>query len=78
MLLVFVQGFALNYSRDDALRTRKVMRNALIDVIENGRHRSTEWNVKIVLQTTQKLRPPAKRHRKVRLKVGPRKVVDRS
>jgi hypothetical protein len=66
----------LNYRRVDALRTRRIVRNALIDVIEKGRHHSTEWNVKVVLQSAQRKRPPAKRHRRVRFKARGRQVVD--
>ena len=72
-MYIFLQGFALNYSRTEALRTRKVIRNAVIDVIERGLHHETDWNVKVVLETAEQARtrrrPAAKRHRQVRVKV---------
>lgn len=76
MYVVLLQGLALKYSRVDALRTRKIVRNALIDVIEAGRSRKTEWNVKVVLKSKQRRKPAAKRHRRVRFKA--RNVVDKS
>ena len=72
-MYILLQGFALNYSRTEALHTRKVIRNAVIDVIERGLHHETDWNVKVVLETVKQARirrrPVAKRHRRVKVKV---------
>ena len=54
-MYIFLQGFALNYSRTEVLHTRKIIRNAVIDVIERGLHHETDWNVKVVLETADKL-----------------------
>ena len=35
-VVMFLHEFALNYSRTDALHTKKVVKKALIDVIEKG------------------------------------------
>lgn len=75
MFAVFLQAFELKYSGSDALRTRKVVRNALIDVIEKGRKNKTEWNVKVVLKSPERRKPSGKRHRRTRFKVN-RKLVD--
>lgn len=72
---LFLQGFELDYSRSDALRTRKIIRNAVIDVIDKGRRKATEWNVKIVYKSPERRKPVTKRHRRVRKKVTP-KLVD--
>ena len=62
------------------MRTRKVMRNTVIDVIERGVHNVTDWNVKVVLQTAEqrraRRRPAAKRHRRVKVKVRPLQIEE--
>ena len=45
-----LQGFTLNYRRSEAIRTRTVVRNALIKVIQSGLQKKTDWNVKIVME----------------------------
>ena len=75
ILVVILQELALNYSRTDALHTRKVIRDALIDVIKKGQRIGTEWNVEVIMQSAEQLhrrqRPTPKRHRTMRIK-GPR------
>ena len=57
------------------MRTRKVVRNVVIDVIEKGRSTASEWNVQIRMRFEEEVaarrRPGPKRHRTVRIK-GPR------
>ena len=48
---MLLQEFASNYNKRDTLHSRKVIKNALIDVIEKGQRSATEWNVQFVLQT---------------------------
>ena len=45
-----MQGLTLNYSRSEAIRTRTVIRNALIKVVQSGIRKKTEWNVKVVMK----------------------------
>ena len=79
MMVVWLQGFTLTYTRTAALRTRKIIRNALINVVEAGRRGTTEWNVQVVHRNPADRRKPApKRHRRVRMKVVYRRVVERS
>lgn len=66
MEAMFLQAFELNYSGSDALRTRKVVRNALIDIIEKGRKTKTEWNVKVSYKTPGRKKGSGKRHRRAR------------
>lgn len=63
------------YSGSDALRTRKVVRNAVVDVIDKGRKNKTEWNVRVVFNNPERRKPSGKRHRRTRFKVS-RKLVD--
>lgn len=48
-----MQGFELHYSRSEAIRTRTIIRDALIAVIEAGFSGHTEWNVTVVMATNE-------------------------
>lgn len=52
MLVVFLQEFAWNYSKLNALRTRRIIKHIVIDVIEKGQRSAIQWNVQVVMQTT--------------------------
>lgn len=56
-----MQGFELHYSRSDAIKTRTIIRDALIGVIEAGRRGRTEWNVTVVMATDEELTSDSKR-----------------
>ena len=77
-MMMLLQGFVLNYIRSNALHIKKVITNALIDVIEKGRCSVTERNVQIVMQTKSQpaagQRTQAKQSRK--MKVGPLQIDD--
>ena len=70
---LFLQGFTLNYSRSDAIRTRTVIRRALVDVFEVRRRRNTDWNMRVVMakegEPAIHSRMQARRSHKARKKV---------
>lgn len=45
-----LQGFTLNYTRREAIRTKTVIINAMIDVVQVGMHKKTKQNIKVVMQ----------------------------
>lgn len=57
------------------MRTKGVIRNAMIDVIQKGRRSATEWNVKVVMQMKEQYaasrRTQPRRSRRVRKKIRP-------
>ena len=45
-----MQGLTLNYSRTEGIRTRIVIQNALIRVLQAGMRKKTDWNVELVME----------------------------
>jgi hypothetical protein len=45
-----LQGLTLNYSRTEAIRTKTIIRNVLIRVIQADVRKKTDWNVELVME----------------------------
>ena len=73
MMILLLHVYTLNYNRINALCTRTIIRNALIDVIKKERCNMIEWNVQVVMQMKGQLatsrRTQARQSRRGRKKV---------
>lgn len=66
--------FKLNYSRSNVIRTRTIILDALIGVIQIGLRNETEWNVKVIMAMSNEDpstngRQKTRRSHKIRRKV---------
>ena len=61
MAVVCLQGYVFEYRREDAIKERQAITNALYDIITTEKHAGMQWTVKVI---TKKITPQRRYTRK--------------